>query len=493
MRQISKRILAIITTLLVCSVANADPDIISQFPLDNYNQNIATWINPNDADYNKPLITSEAQQQRQDEFYNHYFGSKSPWNENYVNPIFHQSAPDDVKTIQQTIIDSFNNQNKPANEINYGENYIPHSAEWIDKITKNINILQFNALTYQTKNRAIAITNLHARALPTDDPCFNSYKIAGEGYPFDNLQMSSIWVGTPLYILGETQDHAWSMVLTPDFIGWVKSNGIARVNDRFVNQWQAAAKNNLAAITRTETSLVDEKKQFLLYAYVGTVLPTEKKMGNAKLLLPVADSNHNATIKYINVSNDNFILMPLTATPHNFAAVMSTLIGRPYGWGNMYFYNDCSAELKNLYTPFGIFLPRHSSNQVTVGKMVDMTSASPEQRLAYLMANGQKLMTIVYIGGHIFMYLGNYTDPTSHGQVAMTYQDVWGLSPVPAVRRAVIGKAVLIPLLLQFPEDTSLSSEAAKSFFQVAYLDQIPINNLKSEIINLRALMFPSV
>lgn len=490
----SKKSLAIVAVFFIFVNARADQDNINQFPLNNYNQDISAWINPNDADYNKPLLTTEVEQQRQDEFYNHYFGTESPWTASYVNPIFHQSAPDDLKSLEQNILDFFSNQNKSAENIGYGENFLPYPENWLNAIAKNVNLAQFNNLSYQEKNRAIAIENLSARALPTDDPHFYSFKIAGQGYPFDNLQMSSIWVGTPLYILGESLDHAWVLVLTPDFISWVKSSGIARTSETFVNQWGSIAKNSLAAITHTQTSILDEKKQFLLYAYIGTVFPAEKKILATKILFPVADNNHRATIKYLNIPTDDFVLMPLKATPHHFANVMATLIGRPYGWGNIYFYNDCSAELKSLFTPFGIWLPRHSSNQVSAGKMVDMTAASSTQRLAYLMTNGQKFMTIVYIGGHIFLYLGNYADPNNrdHALMALTYQNIWGLSPNPPLRRAVIGKAVLLPLLPQYPEDSSLGSLAAKNNFQVAYLDQLPNSNLKLEIINLKALIFPN-
>ena len=160
---------------------------------------------------------------------------------------------------------------------------------------------------------------------------------------------------------------------------------------------------------------------------------------------------------------------------------IQNLISRPYGWGGMYFYNDCSAELKSLLTPFGIWLPRHSSYQVTVGKMVDMSAASPEKRLAYLMEKGQGFLTIIYIGGHVMLYIGD----------GMTYQNIWGLSPKPATRRAVIGKSVLLPLLLQYPEDTTLISLANKKFFQVSFLNEFPESTilLKANRVDLKSLM----
>lgn len=487
-------LLAGIMIVFAASTSYGSSDLISLFPLNNYDQTISTWIKSSDADFDKSLLSSDIQQKRLDIFYDHYFGSLSPWNGDYVTQILRQLPPNDIKTIEQSLINNFNNEGKPESQIGYGENFRPYAPEWIKEITKNININQFEGLTYQSNNRGIAVDNLHTRALPTDDVHFYNYKLAGQGYPFDNLQVSALWAGTPVYIVGESHDHAWMFVITPDYIGWVKSSGIARTNSVFIDTWQKAAKNKLVAITHTQTSLVDEKDKFLLLAYVGSVFPGKMDASGIQIMVPVADTEGNGIIKTFIISPNNATFMPLPATPHNFSNIMSTMIGRPYGWGSMYFYNDCSAELKSLLTPFGIWLPRHSSDQVTVGKMVDMTSASPDKRLSYLMENGQRFITIVYIGGHVILYIGKYSNPTnSDSTMAMTYQNVWGLSPNPAVRRAVIGKSVLFPILLQYPEDTSLVSLASKKYFQVSYLNQFPqVNTLmKEKNVNLKSLMYP--
>lgn len=476
---------------LFSSSLHANQDLISLFPIDHYNQTITNWIKPSDPDYNKLLLNHDSQQKHVEIFYNHYFGTSSPWNADYVNQILQQPTPNDLITLEQGLITSFSNQNKPEHQIGYGENFRPYSQNWIDTIATNIDISQFNNPSYHPNQRGIAIDNLHARVLPTEDVYLNSYKLAGQGYPFDNLQMSALWAGTPVYIIGETRDRTWLLVMTPDYIAWVKSNGIARANDTFINQWKAAAKNKLAAITHTQTGLVDEKGQFLISAYVGSVFPANEVATGIKIMIPVVDTDHHATIKTTVVSFKNAVMMPLTATPHHFSTIMSHLLGRPYGWGSMYFYNDCSAELKSLLTPFGIWLPRHSSDQVTVGKIVDMTAFSQNQRLSYLIENGRKFLTIVYIGGHVFLYIGSYSN--NQTITAMTYQNIWGLSPNPPTRRAVIGQSVLFPLLLQYSEDPTLISLAAKNFFQVSYLDEFPNKNdtLKSKTMNLKSLMYP--
>lgn len=472
-------------------------DTLSLFPLDHYDQNVTHYLKPTDPNSDKPLLSKEMQKKRMDIFYDHYFGRYSPWNENFVYQLLYQS-PDELKNTEKNLIDYFSNDGKSENEIGYGENFRPHTQEWITRIRQQINLSQFDEHRYQLQNRAIAIDNLAVRALPTEDVHFYSYKLAGQGYPFDNLQMSALWAGTPLYIVGESQDHAWLLVLTPDYMGWVQRKGVAHVSNNFINAWTIGAHEKLAAITQTKTSIIDENEHFLFSSYVGAVFPVISA-GNddgLTLMVPGVDANGFALVKHARVSSNQASVMPMLLTARHVATIMQTLIGRPYGWGGAYFYNDCSAELKSLFTPFGIWLPRHSADQLSAGKMVDMSWGEDTRRLSYLMQNGQPMLTIVYVGGHVMLYMGNYSQ-AEHGketQVAMTYQNVWGLRPHPSIRRAVIGQSVIFPMLLQYPEDTTLGSLANEKYFKVMYLNELPTtHSLLKDIADIHNFMYPEI
>lgn len=468
-------------------------EVVSLFPLKNYDQTLANWIKPTDPDLDKPVISKALQAQRLTTFYNRYFGTSSPWNSKYINKILSFPKPDDLKTLEKGVIYLFNNKNKSKTEIGYAENFRPYPASWINDISYNINLSQFENLIYNPANRAIAIDNLYARALPTDDVYFYHHTIAGQGYPFDNLQMSAVWVGSPLYILAETRDQAWSLVITQDFIAWVRSSGVARVSPEFIETWTKAAAKQFIAITKTKTSLKDKQNVFRSYAYVGSVFPGQKTTTGFNVMIPIASPQQTAVIAHANITDEDAAAMPLAATPRNFARIIKTLLGRPYGWGNMYFFNDCSAELKSLFTPFGIWLPRHSSDQVYVGKMQNLSSEKPAKRIRYLMEKGRRFSTLVYVDGHILLFIGNYPNPhdKEHDLMAMTFQNMWGLSPKPSIRRAVIGKSVLFPLLEHYPEDSSLRSQASKTYFQVSELDEPPNNLIKLQMLDLKALMYP--
>ncbi len=230
------------------------------------------------------------------------------------------------------------------------------------------------------------------------------------------------------------------------------------------------------AITRTQTTITDTTGQFLFSAYIGSIFPRVDNSStlSKKLMIPSIKNGH-AVIKYAEIPNQNTADMPLMVTQRNIANILSSLTGRPYGWNGSYFYNDCSSELKNFFASFGIWLPKESASQPRYGRMVDMSYASPEQRISYLMENGKPFLTIIYIGGRVVMYIGNY--PNSYNKesplMAMSYQDVWGLHPAGVNTRIVIGGSVFLPLLLQYPEIPNIQSLAAKQYFQVIYLDQV--------------------
>ncbi|MGI4753389.1 MAG: SH3 domain-containing protein [Janthinobacterium lividum] len=178
-------------------------EVLTLFPLEKYDQNVSTWLNPNDPNYNTPLLAADTQQRHFKLFYEHKYGELSPWDQNFVNLVLHKTSPEDIISIQEEIVNKYSNRGKKAeNDIGYAENYRPYSPAWADKITYNMNIAQFANLDYNPNNRAIAIDNLHARALPTNDVHFYSNKIAGQRYPFDNLQETAIWAGTSLYVVG---------------------------------------------------------------------------------------------------------------------------------------------------------------------------------------------------------------------------------------------------------------------------------------------------
>ncbi len=476
----ANKVRLIINLLLLCPLLAGAVEVpISLFPVEHYNQDVDHWLPPDAANYKTPLVSAQYQQQRLQNLYRHVFSAAqdglSPWSKQFVTTLLSGDTP--VFNMLQANLGDYGPQTD-AEKIGYAENFHPYPASWIQRIADNIDIQQYaKPMPYKASQRGIIVRNTNARMLPTNDPHFNHFTLPGQGYPFDNLQASALWAGTPVYILGETKDHAWSLVMTPSFNAWVESDAIATVTPAFVYYWNRHAQKKLVAITQTQAPILDAtNQQYRLSAYVGSIFPLlSQRRTFFKIMIPIKGVNGHAYIRAAYVARDNARIMPLPATRENIAYLLKTLKNRPYGWGGMYFYNDCSQEMQAIFTPLGIWLPRNSSQQVQGGKVVDMSNQSMQQRLDYLRDNGHPLMTTVYIGGHVFLYLGNYSEPIVDSKpIMMTYQNVWGISPKDKSQRMVIGQAAFLPLLSSYPKNPNLISLADRKFFKVIYLDEMP-------------------
>jgi len=491
----------IVILLIIFPIIKSNPvptNKRSLFSLDHYDQQIDHWIKPASSNYDVPLLSEKSRQQHYQNWFAHDFGAHSPWSANYLRELLKPEFAQEFYAEEIAILHLFNNQKKRPEEIGYGVNFRPYTSQWLTQLKQQMNLNALKNLKYDPRQRAIATENAYGRHLPTLEVYFYHDQIAGQGYPFDNLQVSTIWAGTPLYILTTTRDQSWALVLTPTFLAWIEMNKIARVSDAFVHQWQKAAQKKLFALQRTEVPLIDQKNQlFRFMGYIGMVFPGQaKNSGAVSLWIPVRNTQGQAEIHHAKLNANAVVNMPWLVTRHHVVNLMRELLGRPYGWGGLYFYSDCASELKNLYTPFGIWLPLHSSEQVNpeVAPIheIDLSASSMDDRLQFLIQQGHPFMTIIYIGGHVMLYLGDYANPQKPSvSVPLTYQDMWALKPknvIPSAdHRAVVGQSVLFPLLRYFPEDFSLASQADKKHFQLAYLDQVM---QQSETIKIRPKVF---
>ena len=472
--------------------AHTSVDTVALFPIANYDQNVDHWLEPDNPGYDQPFLSPADQQAHFSALYARYFGTgtsaPSPWNSAYVAMRVYRQQGADIVALQQRRIDKFDNTGKSGAALGYGENFRPHDKAWIDAIAQNMDVGQFTQkAVYQPERRAIATGNLMVRELPTTDPSFYDHHLAGEGYPFDNLQISAVRPGTPLYVLGSSVDGAWRYVQTPDVQGWVRTEGVGLTDDTFVDTWRAATAKSLGAVIVASAPVRDSRGVFRFDAPAGTLLPlapdnamrlapqankpaSEAASATAarKLLVPARDVDGHAIIRTAQLSDAQIAPTPLAATPRHLAMLMKTLIGRPYGWGNSGLYNDCSSELQSIFAAFGVWLPRHSSTQMSAGRMIDLSASTPAQRLDYLAQHGEPLRTLIYIGGHVMLYIGNTT--RNGTAVPVVYQDVWGLRPADNSRRAVIGGSVILPLFEHIPEDATLQSLAATPTFQISIL-----------------------
>lgn len=321
----------------------------------------------------------------------------------------------------------------------FGENGRKHEKTWIRDMLTNAGLETYPNAGFS----AITTDNTDLRVLPTHKPLFSRFNIiGGNGYPFDKLQESLIAANTPLFISHVTKDKAWFLAETPYAVGWIQSRDVAVVDKGFIKTW---ARERYAVFIKDKTPVYDEAGQFLFNAPLGSMFPAvDENTSGINLLIAVSDMNRKAVIRTTSVSKETSVLKPLKLTPFNLARVANELINEPYGWGGLYRNRDCSATMKDMFAPFGIWLPRHSEDQARKGgEFTDLENLSPKEREMMIMKHGIPYLTLLWRKGHIMLYIG------SHEGKILVFHNFWGVRTrdwLGRQERIIVGHAAITTL-----------------------------------------------
>ncbi|MCM0755057.1 SH3 domain-containing protein [Desulfovibrio aminophilus] len=332
--------------------------------------------------------------------------------------------------------DAFWGLNHFSGKTVYGENLLRRGPAWMEEMRRLSRPEDFPNFG----RPAVAVVHTSLRVLPTLEPAFLNRHLPGEGFPFDYLQNTAVWAGTPLYLSHLSADGAFALAHCRYASGWVPVSDVAFAGPEFRKKFQAAP---LVAVTRDRVSLADEHGLFRFQARVGMLLPLARATARGyEVLLPVRDAQGEATTVRGLLPPSDAAPLPLPATAANLARVGDSMLGEPYGWGGMYGHRDCSALLLDLYTPFGLGLPRNSRQQGKAGEYVSLEGLADQNKEAAILARGVPFATLLWKPGHIMLYVGE------QGGRAMILHDVWGLRTEERGRegRHIIGRAAVTTL-----------------------------------------------
>ncbi len=319
----------------------------------------------------------------------------------------------------------------------FGANTRPYGQDWIKSLLLNINIEHFP----NSNKDAITIHNSNIRVLPTLDPSFNDAFSISKGYPFDNLQASYISAGTPIHIIQVSRDKAWFYVLTGDYYGWIAEQDVAYVDNAFKRKWQSG---KYAVSTQDDIPLFDAYHHLTIKTRIGVIYPiVSSTKSNFVILVPRMARTGYAAYKPVQVSRLFLNKFPITVSSFNIADVADNLMGKPFGWGGIYGYRDCSATIKDLMANFGIWLPRNSIDQMTFPDYHSLKGLSDSEKEKKIIKEATPFLTLLHMPGHVVLYIGHRE---GHPVV---FQNIWGLHIYKILTkkdRIVIGKIVITSL-----------------------------------------------
>jgi cell wall-associated NlpC family hydrolase len=325
-------------------------------------------------------------------------------------------------------IQSFENGTKytATDKIYFGENKREISRQFKDIQTINENKSSFPSVS---KN-AITIRNTDCRHLPTNKPFFKL-----DGYPFDRLQNSMIHINTPIKVLHFSADKEYAFVQASYVSGWIKSNDLAYISEEDIKKIKSL---NTVATTIDGISIIDKNDNFISKAYIGSIFWTDSQN---VLFIAKADANSNAILIQTSM-NPALQRLPIEFKKENIYKIAKELYAQNYGWGGYLENRDCSMLMRDFYVPFGVYLPRNSYDQISdiSSEIISLENKTVQEKLEIIKKNAKPFATLVYMKGHIMMYIGMLDENP------IIFHSSWGVK-IKNKEKLIIGGSFITSLL----------------------------------------------
>jgi len=316
----------------------------------------------------------------------------------------------------------------------YGTNKRKVSRKQLQGLLENCALKSFPSRS----DTAIAAAPGHLRGLPTHMPFYEKRN----DEPFDMLSYPQVKLNEPLRVLHTSKDGVWLFVETAYSNGWLEARDVALVDAELIDSWMQAP--HLVMIQ--DYQAVSDGRGIGTYpAKIGTILPLAQSWdGWWEVRVASAGEGGKAEIRTSRILRAAAAPFPLAFNKENVALIGDQLLGQPYGWGEQYDLRDCSALLRDFFMPFGIWLPRASSDQIaSVPRRVPLVELAALEKEKLIMSKSLPFLTLLFKPGHIMLYAGEDREgrPLAfHGSWSIRVQEGEG------ARKQIIGISAITTL-----------------------------------------------
>ena len=316
----------------------------------------------------------------------------------------------------------------------YGENRRRVPRPVIDAIRANCDLGRLPSLN----RRAITVVATSMRVLPTARPLFKQ----ADSFPFDMMQQSGVKLNEPLRVLHTSRDGLWVFAESSYASGWIDARDVAYPDETTVRWWREAEQ---VVIVTDFSTLTDTSGNVVRAAKIGTILPLARETEAFFEIYLAARAEQTGGVVELRTMVPKGVAErhPLPFTGAEIARIGNQMLGTPYGWGELFNDRDCSALVRDFFLPFGLWLPRGSYDQGTSGTTVSLNGKSAEQKARLIMEKGVPFQTLVWLKGHIMLYVG------SRDGKPLVFHDHWGVTVKDGEgksRKQIVGKAVVSTL-----------------------------------------------
>jgi hypothetical protein len=279
---------------------------------------------------------------------------------------------------------------------------------------------------------AITLRHTDLRLYPSSRGIYYDPSRAGEGFPFDYSQNSSVHINTPIMISHYSIDKLWVYSQTSFASGWIKIEDIAFTNFEFQEKFQ---NGDYAITVKDNLNLSDDNGEISLVK-IGSIFPIHPK--TKKYLMAKKNEKGFARIAEITVNDIDIIAhKPIKFNAYNLAYISKQLVGEPYGWGGKEKCRDCSALTRDFFSPFGIYLARNSRQQARQGsEFLSLKGLDVKTKKQLIIDNAKPFRSLLAVPGHITLYLGE-----KDGEPIILH-NYWGVRLNDGSKR-VMGRAII--------------------------------------------------
>lgn len=288
-------------------------------------------------------------------------------------------------------------------------------------------------------HRGIVTSRANLRAIPDSKPYRKS-----PTDPYDTIQQTELHVATPVWVVWESTDGHYFLVVSSNYVGWVKAECVA-VTDSADAWMRFASPESFGCIIDTSVKLDTTELD------MGVTLPlVSEDREYFTFSLPVRAEDGSLSETELRIVRSAAVKGYLDFTYENFISQAFKYEGVMYSWGGLDTGVDCSGFISNVLHTFGFRLPRDTKDQQNVvGSSVEVKWKTHAEITEIL--ENTKGPTAVYYPGHVLFYLGHGED----GKYYFIHAPQIGESVSVTAKTSLIG----ITYICEFTSDREMNED----------------------------------
>ncbi len=264
---------------------------------------------------------------------------------------------------------------------------------------------------------AVCTTRSTLLVFPTEDLLLDDPSDAD----FDLNYLSIVKVNEPLILRTCSADGQYYAAMSSCCAGWIKASDVAICKDKqeWLEAWDYPSDQLLVVyddkIYTEDSRFQPETANRKLPMGTCLQLASEEEIqgrisnrtahNNHAVWMPVRRDDGTYEKKLALIGENRKVsegYLPLTT--RNVLKVALNQLGDAYGWGGMMGTNDCSGYVRDVYSCFGIDMPRSSNRNNGVAKAWDLSGMTDTKKADFI----KRLPpgTLLAFSGHEMLYLG---------------------------------------------------------------------------------------